>query len=64
MALTKEDEVLRLVLLGGISQLEEHERDEIHQLKKSLLEMCDATSKKELAQTAVALLALELQKEE
>lgn len=64
MAISKEDEVQRLILLGAISTLEEHERDEIFAIKNKLLTVCGEASKKEFALAAVGLMAADLQKEE
>ncbi|EPU1130238.1 TPA: hypothetical protein ACIJRQ_002716 [Klebsiella oxytoca] len=63
MALSKEEEIQRLVLLGAISQLEEVERDEIHALKDKFLGVFKAATKPEFAMLALGLASAEVQKE-
>lgn len=62
MALSKEEEIQRLVLLGAISQLEEAERDEIYALKDKFLEIFKTATKPELAFAALGLVSAEVQK--
>ncbi|HBV3284786.1 hypothetical protein VBQ50_23785 [Klebsiella pneumoniae] len=64
MALSKEEETQRLILLGAISQLDEAERNEIFALKGKFLEVFKAATKPEYAFAALGLLSAEVQKDE
>ncbi|HCB0083193.1 TPA: hypothetical protein ACN7JV_002564 [Klebsiella pneumoniae] len=64
MALSKEEETQRLILLGAISQLDEAEREEIFALKGKFLEVFKAATKPEYAMAALGLVSVEAQREE
>lgn len=64
MALTKEEEVQRLILLGALSQLPEEDRAEIYAMKDSMIEMFKSASKPEFAFAALGLASAEWQKED
>ncbi|HBC8592894.1 TPA: hypothetical protein KE446_004153 [Citrobacter koseri] len=63
MAKNNELEAQRLMLLGAVSTLDEHIRNEIFELKSSLLKLCENASEKEYAMTAISLAALDIQRE-
>ena len=63
MAKNNELEAYRLMLLGAVSTLDEHILNEIFELKSSLLKLCENSSEKEYAMTAISLAALDIQKE-
>lgn len=62
MALSKEEEVQRLILLGAISQMNDEERDEIFALKDKLLAILKSATKPEFASIALGLAYAEAQK--
>ncbi|EFV40459.1 hypothetical protein HMPREF0864_02190 [Enterobacteriaceae bacterium 9_2_54FAA] len=64
MALTKEEKMQRLAILGMISELEEKEREEILGLRDKLSSLLKEASKKEFAVAALALMACDIQEEE
>ncbi|HAU4401237.1 TPA: hypothetical protein ACNH4I_002622 [Serratia marcescens] len=64
MALSKEEEIQRLMLLGVISQLDEAERNEIYALKDKLLGVFKTATKPELAMAALGLASADAQKED
>lgn len=64
MALSEEEEVQRLILLGAMSQLPEEERAEILAMKDSILEVFRAASQPELAFAALGLASAEWQRED
>lgn len=64
MALSKEEETQRLILLGAISQLDEAEREEIYALKAKFLDVFKTSTKPEFAFAALGLLSAEVQKDE
>ncbi|HCT8909916.1 TPA: hypothetical protein OUA92_000872 [Enterobacter hormaechei] len=63
MAISKELEVQRLVILGAVSTLGEEIRSEIFDLKERIIILCSNASEKEYAMTALSLPAIEQQKE-
>ncbi|MFV9176000.1 hypothetical protein [Serratia marcescens] len=63
MALSKEEEIQRLMLLGVISQLDEAERNEIYALKDKFLGVFKTATKPELAMAALGLASADAQKE-
>lgn len=64
MALSKEEETQRLILLGAISQLDEVEREEIYTLKAKFLDVFKTATKPEFAMAALGLVSAEAQKED
>lgn len=64
MALSKEEEVQRLVLLGAISQLSAMEQNEIYALKDMFLKIFKKATKPEFAFAALGLVSAEVQKDE
>ncbi|NIG74962.1 hypothetical protein F3J34_15315 [Klebsiella sp. Ap-873] len=64
MAIDKETEMQRLILLGAISQMEDTEKEEIFIIKGKLKEICDSASQKQFAHLAAGLLVFEMNKEE
>ncbi|EMF7563579.1 hypothetical protein V4F78_003050 [Serratia marcescens] len=62
MALSKEEETQRLILLGAISQLDELERNEIYALKDKFLEVFKTATKPEFAMAALGLASADVQK--
>ncbi|HGM5165081.1 TPA: hypothetical protein ACKPZB_001421 [Serratia marcescens] len=62
MALSKEEETQRLILLGAISQLDESERNEIYALKDKFLGVFKTATKPELAMAALGLASADAQK--
>ncbi len=63
MAINKELELQRLVLLGALSTLDESVRNEIFELKDHILKMLSNASEKEYAFTALSLASIEKHKE-
>ena len=61
MALSEEEEVQRLILLGAMSQLPEEDRAEIFAMKNSILELLRAASQPELAFAALGLASADWQ---
>ncbi|UBM39725.1 hypothetical protein [Hafnia paralvei] len=64
MALTKEEKMQRLAILGMISELEEKEREEILGLRDKLSSLLKEASKKEFSVAALALMVCDIQEEE
>lgn len=64
MALSKEEEIQRLILLGAISQLDEAERNEIFALKDKFLGVFKTATKPEFAMAALGLASAAAQKED
>lgn len=64
MALTKEEKMQYLAILGMISELEDKEREEILGLRDKLSSLLKEASKKEFAVAAMALMACDIQVEE
>ncbi len=64
MALSKEEEIQRLILLGAISQLDEAERNEIYALKDKFLGGIKTATRPELAMAALWLVSADAQKED
>ena len=61
MALSKEEETNRLILLGAISQLEEAERNEIYALKDKFLDVFNPATNPGYAMAALGLVSAEVQ---
>lgn len=61
MALSKEEETQRLILLGAISQLGEAERNEIYALKDKFLGVFKTATKPEFAMAALGLASADAQ---
>lgn len=64
MALTKEEKMQYLAILGMISELEDKEREEILGLRDKLSSLLKEASKKEFAVAALALMVCDIQAEE
>lgn len=64
MALTKEEKMQYLAILGMISELEDKEREEILGLRDKLSILLKEASKKEFAVAALALMVCDIQEEE
>lgn len=63
MALSKEEETQRLIMLGAISQLDEAEREEIFALKGKFLDVCKTATKPEFGVSALVLASTEVMKD-
>ncbi|MEF3108641.1 hypothetical protein QFI91_05985 [Raoultella sp. WB_B2P2-3] len=63
MALSKEEETQRLIMLGAISQLDEAERNEIFALKAKFWEVFKTATKPEFGVSALVLVSTEVMKE-
>lgn len=64
MALSKEEETQRLILLGAISLLDEAERNEIYALKDKFLGVFKTATKPEFAMAALGLASADAQRED